>query len=95
MQFKGEILEVKEVNWTQKKSGSVVHATALVVLDRDPVPTNRLLNTVEYQIEGDQREKFKGKVGDTIEIGVTGFRAPFGGQSRYRLEGHLVSVNGK
>jgi hypothetical protein len=56
-----------------------------VCLDRGPGKTLR--NTFDYEVTGEEQEKFGGKaVGKLVELAITEIHSRFGGRARFKGE---------
>jgi len=90
MILKGEIIECTSESFQGKRGLVTTHV--LTILDR--TDGARLKNTVDFQLNEEQAQKFpvheNGKLaGKPIELGVTDIQPGFGG--RMRLRGHVLS----
>ncbi len=62
----------------------------VALLDNDP--KHPMLNTVDYVLNPDEREKHGGKLrGKKLEIGIAGASVAFGG--RLRLQGQILKLD--
>jgi hypothetical protein len=63
-----------------------------VCLDRSPV--GALRNTFDYEVNGDEHEKFAGKVtGKIVELSISEIRLAFAG--RVKFKGLLCKIGGE